>query len=388
MPTCRIAYFANSDWYLYNFRAPLARAAREAFDAEIHFLCPDGPYRPKLEAMGFHWSEVSIARQGINPIREWKLQRHVRHILKVVKPDLLHNFTLKPVIWGSRAAYAERVPAVVNALAGLGTVFRGSSLKGRVLRPIVKTLLKVSLSQTNQRVIFQNPDDMNLMCLELGLPPQFAKLIRGSGVDTERFTPAAEFPSPPVVLFVGRLLRDKGIMEFCEAAGWVHAIHPDIRFRIAGASDPGNPSSLQDEELLRLAKTHPYLEFLGHVEDMLPIYQGSSLLVLPSTYGEGVPRSLIEAASCGLPLVATDHPGCREVVRSGQNGWLVRPHDVRSQAEAICKVLDSTQDQAAFGLRGRSLAKSEFSEHRVLKDTFKIYRGLGLGMPLVSKPGD
>lgn len=378
MSTRRIAYFANSDWYLYNFRAPLAHAARQAFDAEIHCLCPDGPYRPKLEEMGFLWSEVPLERQGTNPLREWSLQRHTRGILREIRPELLHNFTLKPVIWGTRAARAEGVPAIVNALTGMGSVFRGRSLKGTIIRPIVKTLLRRSLTGANQRAIFQNSDDLELATSDLGVPFDQVMLIRGSGVDTARFSPAKELPTPPVVLFVGRLLKDKGILDFCSAAGRLHADHSDIRFLIAGTPDLGNPSSIQDLDVARISKAQPYLEFLGHVEDMLELYKGATILVLPSAYGEGVPRSLIEAAACGLPLIATDHPGCREIVHHGKNGWLVPVSDAAALAAAIKRLASSRTDQTAFGAQSRILAFSEFSEHLVFQHTFEVYRGLGL----------
>lgn len=375
MPARHIAYFANSDWYLYNFRAPLALAAQQAFGGEIICLCPDGPYRPKLEAMGFRWFETPLERQGTNPIGEWQLLRRVRRILQESRPDLLHNFTLKPVVWGSRAAQAEGVPAVVNALAGMGSVFRGSSLKGALTRPIVRRLLRRSLSGPAQRAIFQNPDDLQLAIAQLGMNPTTAILIRGSGVDTARFTPAHALPNPPVVLFVGRLLKDKGILDFCTAAARLHATNPHLRFQIAGTPDHGNPSSLGESDVARISESQPYLEFLGHVEDMLSCYRGASMAVLPS-YGEGVPRSLIEAAACGLPLIATDVPGCREIVQNGVNGFAVPPRNPDLLTDAIQRLLDSPNLMTTFGAQGRALVEAEFSEASVLDQTLGVYKTL------------
>lgn len=375
MSTLRITYFANSDWYLYNFRAPLALAARKAFDAEIHCICPDGPYRPRLEAMGFSWFNAPVERQGANPLAEWALQNQVRGILRESRPDLLHNFTLKSVIWGTRAARSEGVPAVVNALAGMGSVFRGGTWKGTLLRPLVTSLLRQTLSGPNQRAIFQNPDDLQLAIDRLKLDPAKSVLIRGSGVDTTRFTPAQELPHPPRILFVGRLLKDKGVLDFCTAAGIIHEKAPQISFQIAGTLDSGNPSSLQDMDVQRISTLQPYLEFLGHVEDMPSCYRQASMAVLPS-YGEGVPRSLIEAASCGLPLVSTDVPGCREIVQNDLNGMTVPPKDPQALADAILRLLKQPGLAAALGRHSRLLAESEFSESSVLDRTLSVYKAL------------
>lgn len=376
MPRRRIAYFANSDWYLYNFRAPLAQAAREAFDAEIHALCPDGPHRPKLEAMGFRWSETPLERQGANPFRELELQRRVEGILSRVNPDLLHNFTLKPVIWGTLAARKNgQGIRIVNALTGMGSVFRGNSLKAKMLRLIVMRLLKRALAGKDQRTIFQNPDDLRMAVEHLSLCPDASALIRGSGVDLSRFAPSPAPPSAPIVLFIGRLLKDKGIHDFCAAAAEVHKTHPQVRFRLAGAPDPGNPSSLSAAELAEIKKRQPYLEFLGHVEDPARCYRESSMAVLPS-YGEGVPRSLIEAAACGLPLIATNVPGCREIVKDNDNGILVPPKDPPSLAQAIRRLADDPDLCMMWGRYGRLLVEAEFSERSVLAATLEIYRAL------------
>ncbi|WP_257305579.1 glycosyltransferase family 4 protein [Geothrix campi] len=374
-----ISYFANSDWYLFNFRAPLAQAAKQTFGAEIHCLCPDGPYRPRLEAMGFRWFETPLERQGTDPIAEWKLLQRVRQVLHETRPDLLHNFTLKSVVWGTRAARAEGIPALVNALAGMGSVFRGDTMKGALIRPVIKGLLRRSLSGHRQRVIFQNPDDLQLAVKELGVDPCTAALIRGSGVNTARFTPALISPDPPVALFVGRLLKDKGILTFISAAEQLHKTHPSLRFRIAGSADAGNPSSLQISDIKKISSERPYLEFLGHVEDMVQIYRGASFMVLPTAYGEGVPRSLIEAAACGLPLIATDHPGCREIVLDGVNGFTVQPKDSQALADAIRKLLKNSDQMITMGVQGRTLVETEFSEESVIKRTLQIYRDLMVG---------
>jgi glycosyltransferase involved in cell wall biosynthesis len=239
----------------------------------------------------------------------------------------------------------------------------------------VAGLLHQSLAGPNQRVIFQNPDDLQLAIERLGLDPAKAVLIRGSGVDTTRFTPAPELPHPPVILFVGRLLRDKGVLDFCTAARLAHEKAPHIKFQIAGTPDVGNPSSLQDADVQQISAVQPYLEFLGHVEDMPSCYRKASMAVLPS-YGEGVPRSLIEAAACGLPLVSTDVPGCREIVRNQVNGVTVPPRDPQALALAILRLLECPELATSFGCQSRILVESEFSESSVLDRTLSVYRSV------------
>jgi len=374
-PRISILFLGNWDWYLYNFRLSLACYLRDNARADITFMCPDGPYRPLIEAQGFRWLPMPMERQGINPLKELGLLLRLRHALRTLRPDVVHNFTIKPVVWGSLAARLAGVPAIINAISGMGSIFRGNSYKARMARRPVAWLMRLALKSTRVHTIFQNPDDQELTARLCGLDPARVSLIRGSGVDPSRFTPSSTPPSSPVVLFIGRLLTDKGIHDFCTAAAEVHQTHPQVRFRLAGAPDPGNPSSLSAASLEELKRQQPYLEFLGHVEDPVRCYQESSMAVLPS-YGEGVPRSLIEAAACGLPLIATNVPGCREIVKDNDNGILVPPKDPPSLAQAIRRLVDDPGLGAAWGRRGRLLVEAEFSERSVLAATLEIHRAL------------
>jgi glycosyltransferase involved in cell wall biosynthesis len=367
----KCVFFANTDWYLYNFRLALAQHLRGQ-GLEIVFISPDGSYRNRLEKEGFKWFKVDIDRRGLNPVTEFRIVVRLARLLSHIAPDILHNFTIKPIVWGTVAARIAGIPCVVNALTGTGSVFRGETLRGRLLKFPLSIALGVVLRDPRTRTILQNPEDLELVRRQLGVPPTQTFLIRGSGVDSERFSPTGARRSQDV-LFVGRLLRDKGIIDFCEAAPMVHRAFPRCRFLIAGSTDPGNPSSLTCKDIARLEERYAFVRFLGHQEDMVSLYRSCGVVVLPTRYGEGVPRSLIEAAACGAPLVATDHPGCREIVRHGMNGFLVSPSDLAGLSEAIGTILANTILIERFGIHSRRIVQEEFSQEIVWMQTRAVY---------------
>lgn len=373
----RIALVANTDWYLYNFRLDLARTLRDRHGAEVLCVSPDGPFRSRLQAQGFAWEPVRLSRQGMNPLADLGTASDLARIYGSFRPDLVHHFTIKPVLYGSMAAARAKVPRVVNALAGLGTVFSGTTLKGRLLRPLVQAALRRVLERRGSLCILQNPDDAALITRLMGGGGTPVHLIRGSGVDVHRFNPGAS--RERIVLFVGRLLKDKGILHFCEAAERVWSQAPDVAFWIAGTPDPGNPASLTEADVERLARI-PNVRFLGHVESMVELYRRALALVLPTQYGEGVPRSLVEGAACGLPLIATDHPGCREIVRPDRNGFLIPPGDPQAIAQAVLALAGQPELVEAMARESRRIAVEEFSFEHVFSKTTEAYRELGLSL--------
>lgn len=370
----RVLLAANTDWYLYNFRSALAQRLRAA-GFEVHLACPDGPWRGKLQALGFPWHPLPLVRTGTNPLAEWRTFQAFRRLQTSLEPAVTHHFTLQCVVWGSLAVRTTRSgTGLVNALTGMGSLFRGGALKSRLLKAPVKRLLAWALRAPGSHTIFQNPEDQALCVEAFGLPPGATHLIRGSGVDLTRFRPGPRTLEQPVILFVGRLLADKGIREFVEAARLLLPRHPQWRFQVVGSPDPGNPSSLRSEELAALAGGFPGLTFLGHRDDLPELLQEAHLMVLPTRYGEGVPRSLIEGAAAGLPLVASDHPGCREIVRPGLNGHLTPVRSVQALAEAIEAALADPGTWQAMSRASRSLAESEFSEPAVNEATLEVHR--------------
>ena len=362
--------FANTDWYLYNFRLPLAKALR-AQGYELILLSPPGDYAGLLIQEGFRWIGFPFSRKGLNPLSElatlWRLIR----LYRSERPDLAHHFTIKCVLYGGIAGRLSRVRATVSSVTGLGHVFTTDSWRNRLLRPLVSLVYRFVFGRS--QIIFQNPDDRSEFVRLALVDPTRSHLIRGSGVDTNYFCPPAEGRGAGAitVLMVGRLLREKGVREFVEAAAIVRKRLPEARFLLAGDTDPGNPSSI-DAKLIAEWQSKGDVSFLGHRSDVRDLMRAADLAVLPS-YREGMPRSLLEAAACGLPLVATDVPGCREIVSNKVNGLLVPPLDSRLLAEAIIELLVDRERRTAMGKRSRALACELFSQDRVIREMMDVY---------------
>lgn len=369
----KVILFANSDWYLFNFRLPLAKEIR-AQGHEVVLVFPAGRFAEKLEAAGFRCLLLPLVRRRLNPLMELLTVLRLAMIYRRERPDLVHHFTVKCVLYGSIAARLSRVKAVVNALAGLGHSYADNSVSSRLLRLAINILCRLALRRT--QVIFQNPDDQRAY-LEQGLvSPAWSHLIKSSGVDVTRFTPASDFQSSKEekhVLFASRLLWTKGVAEFVEAARIVREEIPQSVFLIAGSTDVGNPATVP-AETIEMWRQEDHLELMGHVDDIKPLIKKSDLVVLPTYYREGVPRILVEAAACGRALVATDMPGCREIVFHGKNGLLVQPRNAVQLATAIKTLLVDQEGRAEMGRQSRLLACREFTQEQVIKQTLEVYR--------------
>ncbi len=378
--SAKILLVANTGWYLYNFRLPLARRLRdEGFDVTL--VSPYDTYVDRLRAEGFeHHALLRLERRSVNPVFElfalWELVR----LYWAMGPRAVHHFTIKCVLYGTIAAKLAGVKSVVNAVTGLGHIFLGQRLVTRMLRPPVRWLYRNILKARRGHVVFQNPDDLDAF-IQAGLvSPEKTVLIRSSGVCLQRFSPRPGGPDDPAgrvptVLFVGRLIAEKGIHDFVEAARMVKAQH-DVCFQVAGDPDPGNPSSV-DLATLEGWRREGAVDLLGHVDRIDDVIALSDIMVLPS-YREGTPRSLLEAAAMGKPLIATDVPGCREVVEDGFNGHLVPLRDARALAQAITDLVENRERAMAMGMNGRTKVAAEFSVEKVVQDTMRVYSTLGI----------
>jgi len=373
----KVLLFANTEWYLYNFRRSLAVALREA-GHEVVLVSPPGPYGEKLRRLGFRWMPAPMERRSLNPLRELRLVLWLRHLVAHEKVDLVHGFTIKCAVYGSIVARLAGVPARVNAVAGMGYVFTSNDLKARVLRPIVSALMRFALDGIGARLILQNPDDVALFERSGLVDPSRVRLIAGSGVDCERFSPAPRCDSGADVLLrvvlPARLLWDKGLNEFIEAARQLRAEGRAIEFLLAGDPDPGNPATAP-ERTIRAWTEEGLVRWLGHVEDMPALFRSVDVVVLPS-YREGLPKGLIEAGACALPLVTTDAPGCREVVTHEVDGLLVPVGDADALARAIARLQDDTALRLRLGAAAREKALREFDERSVISRTLGVYREL------------
>ena len=378
----KIVLFANTDWYLYNFRRSLALALREA-GHELLLLSPPGEYGARLRALGLRWEPVPMDRRSLNPLREAAVLVHLRRLFRRERPDLVHGFTIKCAVYGSLAARLAGVPARVNAVTGMGYVFTSTDAKARALRPLVRLLIRAALDGRDARLILQNPDDVAVFEQARLVAPGQIRLIPGSGVDCVRFAPgesvgrghAPDADTPPFrVLLAARLLWDKGLAEFVDAARRLHGEGRAIDFLLAGDPDPGNPAAVPE------ATVHDWvaeglLHWLGHVDDMPALFASVDVVVLPS-YREGLPKGLIEAGACALPLVTTDVPGCREVVTDGVDGLLVPVRDAGALATAIARLHDDPVLAARLGAAARQHALDEFDERIVIARTQAVYQEL------------
>jgi len=380
----KVLLFANTDWYHYNFNLPLARVLQRQ-GVQVLLISPPGRFAGRLVEAGFRWIALPMNRLSLNPWEEFKLLRFIIDLYRRERPDLVHHFTIKCVVYGSIAARAVGIDRRVNAVTGLGHVFTGDSLRNQFLRPLVRRLLQLALTGRLCRLIVQNPDDFSAFADEQLLPAEKIRLIRGLGVNIERFSPrllGAETPEttppgpsryPPLkVLVATRLLWEKGLREYVQAARLLKNSGHDVEFLLAGDPDPGNPASIQTEQLMAW-RNEGIINFLGYVDDMPGLFSRVDVAVLPS-YREGLPQCMLEAAACGLPLIATDVPGCREIVEDGINGLLIPPRNSAALAEAIAHLDRNRAQCRVLGDASRRKVLQDFDEKTILRMTLNVYR--------------
>lgn len=371
----KIVLFANTDWYLYNFRRSLALALRDA-GHEVLLLSPPGNYGAKLQALGLRWQPLPMDRRSLNPLREALLLWHLIRLFRCEHPDVMHGFTIKCAVYGSLAARLAGVPARVNAVAGMGYVFTSNALKARRLRPVVRILLKLALGGRNARLILQNPDDVALFRQAGLVDPEHVRLIPGSGVDCVRFSPAPQqiVQGRVRVVLPARLLWDKGLAEYMEAARLLRSRGVPVDLLLAGTPDPGNPAAVP-ESAVRAWVSEGLVQWLGHVDDMPALFRSVQIVALPS-YREGLPKGLIEAGASGCALVTTDVPGCRGVVTHEVDGLLVPVKDGMALADAIERLVRNPALRHALGVAAREKAVNEFDERIVIARTLDVYAEL------------
>jgi glycosyltransferase involved in cell wall biosynthesis len=368
----KLVLFANTEWYLYNFRRSLALALRDA-GHDILLISPDGSYGEKLRALGLRWQAVPMRRRSLNPLREALLLLHLVRLLRRERPDVVHAFTIKCAVYGSLAARLAGVPARVNAVAGMGYVFTSDARQARLLRPLVRGLLRLALGGRNARLVLQNPDDAALFRQAGLVEPAHIRQIPGSGVDCGRFAPdPTRQPGGRLrVLLPARLLWDKGLAEYVHAARRLQSEGRPIDFLLAGDPDPGNPAAVPEADVRGWVGAG-LVQWLGHVDDMPALLRSVDVVALPS-YREGLPKGLIEAAASGCALVTTDVPGCREVVAHEVDGLLVPVRDADALAAAIARMQDDPALRRRLSGAGRRKALERFDERLVIRQTLAVY---------------
>jgi len=366
----KILFLVTEDWYFLSHRLCLGQACRaRGWDVVVATQVGDG--RGAIEAAGLRIAPMTISRGGRNPFRDLRTLLQIIAIYRRERPDIVHHVALKPVIYGSIAAIVAGRPAVINTLAGMGYVFTARGLAAGLLRGLVRFLLRVCLRGRRKWLIVQNRDDAAGFVENGFVAPGRLALIHGSGVDPARFRPAPEPPGTIVVAVVSRMLADKGIHEAVAACRALRARGADLILRLVGDPDPGNPSSIAPATLRQWHRDGA-VDWLGHRTDIAEIWAGAHIALLPS-YREGLPKSLIEAAACGRPMIAADVPGCREVVRPGETGLLVPARDADALAAAIETLAASPELRRRMGKAARDAAERLFSEERIVGETLALY---------------
>jgi glycosyltransferase involved in cell wall biosynthesis len=370
----RVLFVVNDAPFFLSHRLPVAIAARDA-GYEVHVATPACLATREIAAHGLRHHPISLTRSGTNPLVELASLWRIGVLFRALRPNLVHLVTPKPVLYGGIAARLVGVDAVVAAISGLGHLFSSDSVGVRAGRPLVTMLYRLALRRDCVRVLFQNPSDRELLLQSGAVAADRAVIIRGAGVDLSGFDTTTEPEGIPTVTFAARLLRPKGVYEFVEAARRLRAEGIAARFQLAGDADPSNPTSVRPDEIERW-RAEGYVEVLGHRLNIAGVFSASHLIVLPSYYGEGLPKVLAEAAAAGRAVVTTDVPGCRDAIEPGVSGLLVPPRDATALARAIRELLGAPERRRRMGAAGRALAERDYGIERIVAAHLDVYREL------------
>ena len=362
-------FAVTEDWYFVSHRLSIAIAAREAgYDVAVATRARQ--HVEIIQKAGIRVIPFELSRRVGNPLAElmglFLLYRRER-------PDIVHHVALKPVFFGALAARLAGLSAQVNAVAGLGWLFISRSFTARWMSSVIRLILGRLLSAPRCLVIVQNQDDAGLL-KKAGVTESHMRMIRGVGVDTSEFSPCPELSEPICVLLASRILWDKGVSEFVKAARQLKKEGVKASFILVGNPDLDNPASVP-EATLNAWQKEEVVEWWGHRDDMVNVFHAAHIVCLPS-YREGLPKVLLEAAACGRPIVTTDVPGCREVVREGENGLLVPARNAQALSEALRCLIKNPELRAQMGRRSREIMLKDFSSEKVIAQTLSVYKEL------------
>lgn len=372
----KLLFLVTEDWYFCSHRLPVARAAQAA-GFTVVVATRVRAHGDPIRQEGFALRPLTWRRRGDGIIGAGRAVSEIARLYRAERPDLVHHVALKPVLFGGIARHLAFVgssdaPVTVDSIMGLGSGFSYTGSAARLRRPLLSIGLRLAVARDQGWVVVQNPEDRAAL-VRLGTDPDRIVMIRGSGVDPGCFLPLPEPRTPTVtVALVSRMLRDKGILDAVAAIRLLRSRGMPVELLLAGPPDLDNRGSLSADWLSSLA-AEPGITWLGPVADVREVWRRAAIAVLPTTYGEGVPKALLEAAACARPIVAADVPGCREVVHPGETGILVAPRDVEGLAGAIAALVSDPTQRAAMGAAGRALIESEFAEDIVTRETLAVY---------------
>ncbi len=376
MPETRsILFLVTEDWYFCLHRLPIARAARDAgfrvlVATQVH------EHREAIEQEGFKLIPMRWTRQSLNPLHALSEVRQISAIYRQFQPDLVHHVALKPSLYGTVAGGITGISPIVNNLAGLGQAFSSKGVLAGIIRAGLVGAFKVLFRRPGVCTIVENSDDQHFLATTVGIGSQAVALVRGIGVDVSSFKPVPEtLKSVPTVTMVSRMLWPKGVAELVEAARILQQRGRPVRVQLVGVPDPSSRVSIPERQLLEW-QAEGTIEWLGYREDVADIWEHSNIAILPSYYREGIPRSLLEAAACGRAIVTTDAPGCREIVRHGRNGLLIKPRSPAAIADAIDQLAGDPDLRQRMGQAGREMVERDFAEELVVAQTLDVYWSL------------
>lgn len=364
----KILFFVTEDWFVCSHWLPLIIAAKDAgFDVVV--VTRINRHVEQITAHGIRVIPFEISRRGSNLFRELTTILRLLGIYRKEKPHMVHHVAMKPMLYGSLVARLVRVPNTINWVAGMGWLFVSKNRRAKMLQVVVRKALGMLLRGTS--VIVENQDDEAIIA-SLGVANRNINLVRGAGVDTSAYAPTPEPEGVQLVVLPARMLWDKGVGEFVAAAQQFRQRGVKARFVLVGEPDEGNPASVSEAQLM-VWQQEGLVEWWGRREDMPQVYAQSHIVCLPS-YREGLPKALLEAASCARAIVTTNVPGCRDVVRDGDNGLLVEARDAAALANALARVLADPVLRLKMGQRGRERVLNEFSQERIVAQVLAIYR--------------
>jgi len=382
MKSPSLLFVVNEAYFLVSHRLRLARTAQKMGFA-VHVAAPEdyvwvrpGFSTAELAEEGFVFHPLPISRRGQNPFRELATYISILRLFRRVRPDVVHLLTIKPILYGGIAARIARVPGAVVAVTGLGEVFIARGVLAALRRMLVKRLLRLALGHRNMHVVFQSEGDRaTIEAIGALRHSRASAIFPGSGVDLAEFMPRPDPDGTPLIVLAARLIWDKGVAEFVDAARLLRRQGVVARFALVGATHASNPRAVPADQLRSWAEDG-VVEHWGHRDDMPAVLAQCHIFCLPTTYGEGVPRVLLEAAATGRPIVATDIPGCREVVDHGKNGILVPKNDAAALAAALRELILDGSRRRAMGRRAREVVEERFDERIVVARTIDLYRDL------------
>lgn len=368
----KLLFFITEDWVFCSHRLPLAIAAHDA-GYKVVLVTNVSSHAEEIRQAGIKLIPFNLDRGSMNPFKELATVARLTAIYRQEKPDIVHHVAIKPILYGSIAARLAGVPHIVNALTGMGYLFTSDHLKTQLLRPFINASFKAVLNNKKSRLIMQNQDDCTMLVHAGMVDAARTRLIRGAGVNTTEYPYSPEpLTGPPRVVLPARMLKDKGVVEFVEAAKILKSRDVDAQFVLVGDTDGHNHAAISVKQLSAWA-AEGCVEWWDRRNDMPTVLANAHIVCLPS-YREGLPKALLEAASCGRPIVTTDTIGCREVVRDGENGFLVPLRSTVELADALQRLIENPELRQKMGLRGRELVVREFSVEKIIGETLDVYK--------------